>query len=99
MPRYSRIRSSGQRHFRACTLLHSAKAAPSNWFYSLSLRLAIEKVQADRGFVILRNEQGELIPRHTKLRRGELKFKFELKFKLSAFAWTRWLSLVANAEI
>lgn len=28
-------------------------------------------LQADRGFIILRNEQGELIPRHTKLRRGD----------------------------
>lgn len=28
-------------------------------------------VQADRGFIILRNEAGELIPRHTKLRRGD----------------------------
>ncbi len=28
-------------------------------------------VQADRGFVILRNEEGTLIPRHTKLRRGD----------------------------
>lgn len=28
-------------------------------------------IQADRGFVILRNEEGTLIPRHTKLRRGD----------------------------
>ncbi len=28
-------------------------------------------VQADRGFVILRGPDGELIPRHTKLRRGD----------------------------
>jgi len=28
-------------------------------------------IQADRGFVILRNEDGVLIPRHTKLRRGD----------------------------
>ena len=28
-------------------------------------------VQADRGFLILRNSDGELIPRHTKLRRGD----------------------------
>ena len=28
-------------------------------------------IQADRGFVILRNEEGQLIPRHTKLRRDD----------------------------
>lgn len=28
-------------------------------------------IQADRGFIILRNEEGNLIPRHTKLRRGD----------------------------
>jgi len=28
-------------------------------------------IQADRGFVILRNEEDQLIPRHTKLRRGD----------------------------
>ncbi len=28
-------------------------------------------IQADRGFIILRNEEGILIPRHTKLRRGD----------------------------
>lgn len=28
-------------------------------------------IQADRGFIILRNEDGQLIPRHTKLRRGD----------------------------
>lgn len=51
---------------------------------SLSRSLAIERVlptlleslfklfvQADRGFIVLRNEEGELIPRHTKLRRDD----------------------------